>query len=276
MRGEALRPLLFLLLLAGTAAAADPLAEASVGMSARLDGVVIAGPEVEAKPAGDRDTPVVLRVVKVYLHGTDFRYDLEFYGLAPGTHDLMGYLRRTDGKPHAANVRPLPVKVVPVLPPGQVKPNALEIQPAPPLGGYGVAVTVAIVAWAVGLLAIVGWMVAGLFRKRRLAVADRPVSLADKLRPLVLGAIAGKLSHTELANLERGLLAYWRKKLNLEGTEPAAAITQLRAHPDAGPLLVRLEEWLHKPGPPAAVDVGELLRPYQNLPPDDVDLGVKA
>lgn len=268
--------LLLLLLAPGVASADGPLVEASVGMSAKLDGVVIAGPELEAKPSVDRDTPVVLRVVKAYPHGSDFRYDLEFYGLAPGTHDLMAYLRRTDGQPLAPTLRPLPVKVVPVLPPGQVKPNALEIQPAPPLGGYGVAVTVGVIAWLVGLLAVVGWMAAGLFRKRESAVADRPVSLADKLRPLVEGAIAGKLSHTELANLERGLLAYWRKKLNLETTEPAAAISQLRAHPDAGPLLGRLEEWLHKPGPPAAVDVGELLRPYQDLPPDDAEVGVKA
>jgi hypothetical protein len=220
--------------------------------------------------------PGVLRIVKVYPHGTDFRYDLEFYGLTPGTHDLRDFLRLPDGQPSAANVRPLPVKVVPVLPPGQVKPNALEIQPAPPLGGYHVWAKVVVVAWAIGLLAIVGWMVFGGLRKKRLAAADKPVSLADRLRPLVEGAIAGKLSHTELANLERGLLAYWRKKLNLEATEPAAAIAELRSHPDAGPLLTRLEEWLHKPGPPAAVDVGELLRPYQNLPPDEAVLGLKT
>lgn len=270
------RPLLFLLLLAGVAPAADPLVEASVGMSAKIDGVVLAGPELKEKKTDDRNTPLVLRVVKVYKHGDDHRYDLEFYGLAPGSHDLRDYLVRVDGKPLEANVRSLPVKVVPVLPPGQVQPNKLAIEKGPSLGGYQTWVIVAAVAWAVGLLAIVGWMFSALLRKKRLATADRPLSLADKLRPLVEGAIAGKLTQPELANLERGLMAYWRKKLDLESVPPEDAIRRLRSHPDAGPLLVRLEEWLHKPGPPAAVDVGELLRPYQHLPPDDAELGVKA
>lgn len=270
------RPLLLLLLVAGTARCDGPLAEASVGMSARLDGVVLAGPELEAKKAATRDTPLVLRVVKVYPHGTDFRYDLEFYGLTTGTHDLRDYLRRTDGQPLGAEVKPLPVVVTPLLPPGQIQPNALTIDPGPPLGGYRVWQTVAVAVWVVGMVAIVGWMAAAMFRSRKTVATARPLSLADRLRPLVEGAIAGTLSHAELARLERGLLAYWRKKLSLEATEPEAAIATLRAHADAGPLLSRLEEWLHKPGPPAAVDVTGLLRPYHTLPPDDADLGEKA
>lgn len=267
---------LLLLLVPGSASAADPLTETSVGMSANLDGVVLAGPELQAKKTDDRNTPLVLRVVKTYPHGTDFRYDLEFYALAPGNHDLRDYLIRADGKPLEPAVKSLPVKVVPLLPPGQVQPNKLEIDKGPPIGGYRTWTIVAIVGWLVGLVAIVAWMFTGRSRPVLAAGVEKPISLADKLRPLVEGAVAGKLNTAELANLERGLLAYWRKQLSLEAMAPEAAIRQLRAHPDAGPLLARLEEWLHNPGPVAAVDVGELLRPYQNLPPDDADLGAKA
>jgi hypothetical protein len=266
--------LLIILIVPGVIRANDPLAETSVGMSARLEAVVLAGPELEAKPTENRDTPLVLRVIKVYPHGSDFRYDLEFYGLAPGTYNLLDYLKRKDGQPLAANVKPLLVKVVPLLPPGQVKPTELEIQAGPSLGGYRIWKPVAIVVWVLGLIGIVCWMIASRFRSQATAVVDKPMSLADRLRPLVEGAINGKLTHAELASLERSLLAYWRKRLQLETAEPATAIAELRSHPDAGPLLNKLEEWLHRPGPPAEVNLGELLRPYQNLPPEDVDLGV--
>lgn len=254
--------------------AADPLTEVSIGMSARLEAVVLAGPELEAKPTEVRDTPIVLRVVKVYPHGTDFRYDLEFYGLEPGAYNLRDYLKRKDGQPLASNVNLLPVKVVPLLPPGQVKPTELEIQTGPSLGGYRRWKSIAIVMWFVGLISIIWWMLSSRFRAKAMAVAEKPISLDDRLRPLVEGAIYGRLSQAELASLERSLLAYWRKRLQLETVEPATAIAELRAHPDAGPLLNKLEEWLHRPGPPAAVNLTELLRPYQNLPPDDVDLRV--
>ena len=54
-------------------------------------------PSWRSKPLDDRRAPVVLRIVDVYPHGTAFRYDLEYYGLEPGTFDLRDYLRRKDG-----------------------------------------------------------------------------------------------------------------------------------------------------------------------------------
>jgi hypothetical protein len=208
--------------------------------------------------------------VQVYPHGTAFRYDFEYFGLEPGTHDLRDHLRRKDGPP-ATDLPPLPVRVTPVLPPGQVEPNRLEIEPGPRLGGYRLLVIGFWVLWGLGLAAIV----ASFFfpRRKRVAVAsDRPVSLAERLRPLVEGAVAGKLSQAELAGLERALLAYWRQRLLLEHAEPGEAIDTLRRHPEAGPLLVELEKWLHRPGSPEPVDVGKLLAPYRDLPPEAIDL----
>jgi hypothetical protein len=243
--------------------------ETTVGMSGQLKGVVLPGPELKAKEP-DRASKIVLRVARVDPHGTAFRYDLEYYALEPGRHDLRDFLVRPDGKP-ATGLPPLEVVATPVLPPGQVEPNKLEIEPGPRVGGYRTLVIVLLSLWVLGLLALI---TSFLIPRRGpgKAASVRPVSLEEKLRPLVEGATKGNLSRLELAGLERGLLAYWRKRLGLENAEPGAAVETLRKHPEAGPLLAQLEAWLHRPGPPAPVDVAGLLAPYRNLPPDAIDL----
>ncbi|VTR95178.1 Uncharacterized protein OS=Isosphaera pallida (strain ATCC 43644 / DSM 9630 / IS1B) GN=Isop_3569 PE=4 SV=1 [Gemmata massiliana] len=247
--------------------------ETTVGMTGTLEGVVLPGSELEAAPLTDRKARAVVRVARVYPHGTAFRYDLEYFGLEPGAHDLCPYLKRKDGSP-LGELPPITVQVSQVLPPGQVQPNKLEIDTGSRFGGYRFLVIGAVAVWVLGLIAVV----ASFFfprRKRAGGGTDRkPVSLAERLRPLVEGATAGTLSHSQLADLERALLAYWRKRLALEGAEPGEAIEVLRKHPDAGPLLAQLEAWLHRPGPPQSVDVAALLAPYRDLPPDALELEV--
>src|SRR5262245_49219942 len=79
---------------AGQLPAQTPL---TVGMSGRMDQVVLPGSELEVKPLEDRRTPVVLRIANVYPHGTAKRYDFVYYGLEPGSYDLRNFLRRKDG-----------------------------------------------------------------------------------------------------------------------------------------------------------------------------------
>jgi hypothetical protein len=88
--------------------------------------------------------------------------------------------------------------------------------------------------------------------------------------------MAGRLAPAQLAELERSLLAYWEWRLNLRDIKPAEAIAKLRGHPDAGPLLQRLEEWLHRPGTADDVDVATLLKPYKDIPADLVELAARA
>jgi hypothetical protein len=255
------------LVLAG-AASADDRRESTVGMPARIDQLVLPGTELEVKPLDDRKLPIVLRIVEVYPHGTDFRYDLVFYGLDPGTFDLRDYLRRKDGS-STAHLPPLPVTIRPLLPAGQIEPHPLQISETPWLGGYRVMLTTVGVLW-VAVLAVI------LFARRRGHADNRqelakPLTLAQRLRPLVEKAVAGKLSHAQCAELERSLLAYWRTRLKLETMNPAEAIQRLRKDAQAGPLLEQMELWLHRPGPSASVDVARLLEPYQNLPPDALE-----
>jgi hypothetical protein len=242
---------------------------ATVGMSGHIDQVVLPGSELEVKPQENSSDPIVLRITNSYPHGTAFRYDLVWYGLEPGTYDLTQYLRRKDDTP-TTGLPPVKVEVQAVLPPGQVEPNSLQPSAAPWLGGYWKTAAVLFCVWLLGLWAILFYRRGG--KAATAAVAGKPLTLADRLRPLVEGAVAGKLSHKELADLERTLLAYWRRRLNLEERAPAAAITELRRHAEAGPLLEQLEVWLHRPGPTGAVDVPNLLRPYQSTAPEALEV----
>ncbi len=213
--------LLFLAVVASAVAADDaqprPRSRSTVGMPARLEQVVLPGPELEARPIEDRRAPMVVRIAETYPHGTDFRYDIIYYGLEPGRYDLRDSLRRKDGVP-LKDVPPLTVQVDPALPPGQIEPHRPQLESSPRLGGYRWIAIAGGLAWFAGFLAIL----LGGRRKRSLAgaAAARPVTLADRLRPLVEAAMAGTLPRGQEAELERLLIGYWRKRLGLEQAEP--------------------------------------------------------
>jgi hypothetical protein len=241
--------------------------ESTVGMPARVEQVMMPGSELEAIPA-ELKSPIVLRITATWPHGTAFRYDLEYTGLEAGDFDLRDFLRRKDAS-STSDLPPIPVTIRSVLPAGQVRPHPPAKGEVPWFGGYGTFLVVSGVLWVAGLLAL-------LFVGRRKKEHDvetlaRPRTLAERLRPLVERALAGSLSRSERAQLELGLVAYWRRRLGLEEKPPAHVIEMLRDHPEAGPLLRSLEEWLHAPSPPAAVDIPALLAPYRDLPADALD-----
>jgi hypothetical protein len=244
--------------------------ETPVGIGGRLDQIVIPGPELEIVPHDDRKLPIRLRIVATYPHGAAFRYDLEYQGLQPGTFDLKDYLRGKDGSP-LSEIPALPVKIVATLPAGQVEPNTLTLGRSPVTGGYLLLQIMAGAAWCVGLIAIVYYAFLRRNPVPESEAAAAPKSLAERLKPLVDGAIAGRLSQPELARLERTLIAYWRRRLQMEEADPNQAIDALRAHAEAGPLLEQLDAWLHRPGTSASVDPVRLLEPYQHLPPNALE-----
>jgi hypothetical protein len=247
---------------------AEDRRESTVGLPARIDGLVLPGPELEVKPLVDHRAPLVLRITHVWPHGTAFRYDLEYYALEPDKYDLRTLLRRKDGS-SLADVPAIPVEVRSVLPSGQVRPSEVQLPPAPRLGGYQIALIGAGAVWALGLMAIL--LVGRRRRAASKAAVGRARTLADHLQPLVEGAVAGKLSAAQLAELERALLVYWERRLELGQRKPAQLIEALRRHPEAGPLIRQLEIWLHQPPAPREVDVETLLRPYRDLPDDPLE-----
>ena len=236
----------------------------SVGVVRRIDGLILPGTELEPKPVDDRLTRVIVRVVESYKHGTSWRYDLSYYGLEPGRSDLKDYLKRKDNT-GAADLPPIPVEFVALRPPGQVEPNALKPTGSTLRSRYRAWMFAGAVAWFVGLVAII---FAG---RRRAKVAEaaeaKPVTLADRLRPLVDRARAGTLEPAERADLERTLIDYWRRRLGRTALAPGKAIALIRADEQAGALLRAREGWLHRPpGDGARDDVAALLEPYRALP----------
>ena len=245
--------------------------QATVGVSARVDQLVLPGPELVVKPLNDHRDAIVLRIVAAFPHGTAYRYDIEYYGLEPGTFDLRHYLQRVDGS-SIEDLPALPVVIESVLPPGQIQPNEIFSRPSPSLGGYRLTLIVSAVIWLAGLLAILFWIRTEHNRASGAGSSpERPLSLADRLRPTVENAIAGTTSTRELAELERMLVAFWRKRLKLDHLGAADAFVVLREHREAGALLEQLEIWLHQPENSTHVNVAALLRPYQNLPADAME-----
>ena len=243
-----------------TALAADDSSAVLVGMRGRLEGVVLGGPELEVRPLEDSQAPFVLRITDVHTHGNAFRYDFVYYALEPRTYDLTQYLRPKDGVA-GAKLPPLEVKIEGTLGPGLIHPHPLVPKPAGWFGAYHLILITGLGLWFFGFLLLLFWGQ----RRKTSPVPPAPdrVSVADRLRPLVIRAMTGMLSPKELAELERTLIAFWRHRLGLEEDKASTALAKMRSHPEAGALLGQLELWLHKPGTADQVEVGKLLWPYQ-------------
>lgn len=251
------------------ARAVPPLSKSSVGKAVRIKQLLLPGTELEARPLENRQSPIVLRIVDSFRHGTAYRYELEYYGLRPGRYDLRDFVQRKD-RSATADLPNLPVEIVALLPAGQILPHELTARRLPWLGGYRALLVGGALVWLAGLAAIL------LVRRHRheqpAAQQEVRVSLADQLRPLVDAAVKGTLSSEQQAQLDRLMLGYWRRRVGLVDLEPADALVKLRDHEQAGALLRQVELWLHAPPGSQSVDVAALLAPYRDLPPEDTEM----
>lgn len=234
----------------------------TVGIEGQFEALLPA-PELKAKPA-ERSAPITLRIAATRPHGTQIHYDLRYIGLVPGEYDLRAYLLREGGAP-ADDLPPLPVKITGILPAdhrGEL--SAYRGERFASLGGYRWMIAGAGALWILAALPIF------LSRRRPKATTEpaapvAPPTLADRLRPLVESATAGKLTADQQAQLERLLLAHWRQQLGLENLDAAEAMPVLREHPEAGALLRALEDWLHRRPGSVKVDLESVLAPYGKL-----------
>ncbi len=244
----------------------EPVARTSVGMRVRIEEQPIPGPRLQAKPVADPGrADAIVRVLNVFPHGTGWRYNLEVTPLVEGTLDLASLLEPAEA---GATWDPpaLPIEVEALLAEDVIEPNELEVPAPDGVGGYTTGMTVLGVLWAAGLVAL---MTVG--RKRDGEVEGEapaaPLTLADRLAPLVERARSGELDTTQQAELERLLLAHWRDRRDLGAVPVADAVAALREDEEAGPLFLQLERWLHRPDSGGeAVDLGALLAPYRGTP----------
>lgn len=237
-----------------------------VGSMQRLTDVVVSGSKLIPRPLDNRRMPIVLRMVQVRPHGEAFRYDLEFVGLEPGDFDLRDYLVRADGslEPHLPSLK---VKILSALPEGHIPPHELK-NSLPWLGSYRVWVWVAGIFWLAVFLGLI-------FYRRPASQTNvshtKPLTFAEMLKPRLQSALQGSINAHQLAELERYLVEFWRRKLGWFDRDPVSVVVDLRKHPQAGPLMTQLEQWIHARQRNTDVDLDQLLKPYQEFEASELD-----
>lgn len=232
-----------------------------VGLPLTITEIYIPGGEVKAKPRRDREPPLVVRILEVKPAKDGSRYDFEVQGLEAGRHNLADYLEPADGS-QATKLPEIPLEITSTLPAGLTYPNKIERGELPKLGGYRTAMTVLGGVWLAGLGAILLW------KKKKTAGEDSAsapqATLAERLRPLVGEASKGSLSPDDRAKLERLVIGHWRERLpEVAALNPAEAMVKLRSDPQASPLILALERWLHAPSSVTSpAEIEKLLAPY--------------
>jgi hypothetical protein len=256
---------LSLLLLSPAASPADTNgAPRNIGLEGKIS-LTLPRADYRPRPLDDR-TELIVRLESVGAASNgQHRYEFYYMGLEPGAYRLADFLVRPDGS-RPDELSDIRLQVGAVLPEdhdGQL--NAYVPRPFPFIGGYRAFLAVLGILWAGGIAAF-AWS----YRKKRVVAAPMAVaatpSLAERLRPLVEAAAAGRLSTEGKAQLERMLLGYWREKLDLAHLRMAGALTRLREHAEAGQLLRALERWLHRREGASAEEVAALLEPYRQVP----------
>jgi len=238
--------------------------QTTVGIPVEVLGVVAPGELLQAKGVRE-DSPALVRVIEVYPHGTDHRYDLEFRALESGRFNVLDYLETAAGAT-PEGLDPVWVDVLPLLPSSQLQPHALQASETPALGGYLLLTRIAIAVWVIVLLELLrrNFMP----KRSHPAVRSQTRTLYQELKSLIDQILKSNDSQqVEWARLESLLLAYWREKLNLQGLDAHEALRLLHEHPEAGQVLRQVEDWLHRPDPPQSIAWDELLGPYRDAGP---------
>lgn len=235
--------------------------ERTVGIEGSTE-VILKRGDYQAKPLDDR-TPLIIRIDEVTPNADgSFTYDLHYIGMEHGTFRLTDYLILPDGSA-AIELGERSVEVGTVLPPdhsGELA--AYAPRPFPWMGGYRMLLAILAAVWLLGL-GLFAWL--GRKKKSAPPAAEIPApTYAERLRPFLEAASKGDLSSQEQAELERLLTGYWRDRLALPDQRMSESIATLKRHDEAGPLLLALERWLHRPGNTSAEEIEKLLQPYQH------------
>ncbi|MBK1881970.1 hypothetical protein JIN85_06060 [Luteolibacter pohnpeiensis] len=249
---------LFLALIA-TVSAAVP--SQRIGQPLTLQDIYIPGGEAKPAPRRDREPPLVVRLLELKPAKDGFRYDFEIQGLEAGTYNLADFLVPVNSA-EPPTFPEIPLEITSQLPPGIELPKVKPSEQMPTLGGYRTTMITLCCVWFIGLIAIILW------KKKKPAASNEseaPASLADRLKPLLDAASNGKIDDAGRAKLERLILGHWRERLPEIADAPTSeAMVKLRQHPEASPLILALERWLHARNPETSeAEIQKLLAPYQ-------------
>lgn len=233
------------------------------------------GKPLEVAPIPD-NSPVLVRIASITPgEGDEMVYDLRWIAMLPGDHDLSRLLRHGEGAA-ATQLPSMGISVSSLL--KKDHEGGLNQIPGPisPILGFPEWVPWAVaVFWLIlplTILTLIRWL-----RKAPVPEPEAapPPTLAELLRPLVIAALAGELDDAKKATMERILLAHWRVELDLGSYRHGEGIQKLRSHPEAGILLVTVEQWLHSGRDEAVSDkqLEDLLAPYATPISEPVEEG---
>ncbi len=231
------------------------------------------GQPLQAKIDQSLTAPLLVRVTDVTPTGSDSdarTYRIDYIGAVAGTFDLRTLIDHRDGTA-ATELAPLEVHIVSELP-AKFGTDLFGDPPEPMFSVSHYRLTLASIA-AVWIAVPLGVLVRRWLRRVPPCAPLPPVrkpTFADQLRPLVEAAMQRELSVEDQARLELLLLAFWSERRALGHLAPAEAITELRSDPDASPLLLAVESWLHSGQQRAnrpSDDLATLLEPYRAYAP---------
>ena len=231
-----------------------------VGQPLEIRDLYLPGGEVKATPRRDRKPPLMVRILEVKPAKNGSRYDFEVQGLEAGSYNLADFLEA----PAGTALPSIPLEITSALPPGITYPHDIPPGNLPELGGYRTMMIVLGSLWLAGLAVILVW------RKKKAPRSDSnalaTATLAERLRPLVDAAAKGQLATDDRAKLERLVIGHWREhRPDSAALPPAEAMVKLRSDPQAAPLFLALERWLHaRSSETTQAEIDQLLAPYSN------------
>ena len=228
--------------------------ETPLGFPIKLTDVYIKGKKIEPIPRNDHSSSLVIRILQTKSASEGYRYDLEVYGLDPGSHLLKDYLHYIHDQSPVTDLK-TELKITTIHPLDSIpSPKEISHTPPEPLGGYRTLIIVAGVIWSLIFLSIIFYRKKQPTSKQEIIIEK---TLQERLSPLVTASAKGELSSEEQAHLERLIMGHWKQKL------PNHSFTQLRQHPDSSPLILKLEQWLHSPNPTITQhEISDILAPF--------------
>jgi len=232
-----------------------------LGLPITLTDVYISGSEVEPIPRTDNKASLVIRILEIKPAENGHRYDLHIYGLDHGSHHLSKYLQYKDDLSPVTDLDTTltittkhPIETLP-------EPQDLEQISPPEQSHYKNIVTVVAVIWTLILLFI-------LFYKKRKPQTQEQVpepTTQEKLQQLLLASAHGDLTTEQQAQLELLVIGHYKKQIpKIQDLPPTQALQELKAHPEASPLILKVEQWLHHPNPKVTQsEIQPLLKPFE-------------
>ncbi|MEQ8789375.1 MAG: hypothetical protein RIC55_23985 [Pirellulaceae bacterium] len=203
--------------------------------------VVLRGDRLEAVPYTHGDA-LAVRIASAVETKQGTRYDLRYMAYGPGEHDIARYLVDRQGR-RPSDLPEMVVSIDALL--ADDESGELFGSPESPVDLNSNYYGMMALLWGLWVVLLIPLLAYG--RKPRAAAERRPPppSVPQRLRALLETAQRRSLDAEQQADLEKLLLHYWSKRLDVPAGNLVDTLERLRQHPTAGPQVRRVERWLH-------------------------------